>query len=225
MFCFPSHNIFSKFYLIKFTQSVSKVRSEVYLRVARRSSKDQDQWVPIKYRSQTRLSRSGHIVAEEWSQLLAPGLLRVANTVIGGAGRGSHSQNVPKIIHMFVAGKVDDDDDNNGSGNGGEDEEDNEEDKEDQSASKILDVMEHREKRGTNRGEEHPADHPSHHGILSALAFLDREATKHGLVYRLAFGSLLGQTRGGRIIPHDTDADTVVTYDALVRKCLSILCP
>ena len=140
--------------------------------------------------------------------------MRVANTVIGGAGRGSHGGNVPKIIHMFVAGKVDDDDDDDdSSGDGGED-------NEDQPASKILDVMEHRKKKGNTNREvvEHPEDHPSHHGILSALAFLDRAAALHGLVYRLAFGSLLGQTRGGRIIPHDTDADTVVTYDALVRK-------
>ena len=125
---------------------------------------------------------------------------------------------------MFVAGKVDDDDDDDdddSSGDGGED-------NEDQPASKILDVMEHRKKKGNTNREvvEHPEDHPSHHGILSALAFLDRAAALHGLVYRLAFGSLLGQTRGGRIIPHDTDADTVVTYDALVRKmfCRIFVC-
>jgi hypothetical protein len=73
--------------------------------------------------------------------------------------------------------------------------------------------MEHRVKE--KKKKKKTTDHPSHHGILSALSFWDGQAAKHGIVYRLAFGSLLGQTRDQRIIPHDTDADMVVTSDAI----------
>jgi hypothetical protein len=54
-----------------------------------------------------------------------------------------------------------------------------------------------------------------HHGPLDALAWWDAQASKHNIIYRLAYGSLLGQNRNQRIIPHDTDIDIVVTKEAL----------
>jgi hypothetical protein len=103
----------------------------VYLRVAHKSWSDKDQWVPIKYRIKTKI-KTGRIVTTEWGQLLAPGLVQVANTVIGGW----HGQNIPMVIKMFAPGVIDariDDDNEEMEGSVTED-----------SASKIVDLMEHR---------------------------------------------------------------------------------